>query len=229
MKLSFYYKLNRILREGISNNSGFSLIEILVATAVSSVILLMIYSAHRSITFAILELTGVADFYEGINLAINRIDRDISCAYFHRNNKKLCFIGESDYDSPGEGKLNFVTIDHKEFSMFISPKEECRISDVREIGYYLEADNEIDGLFFLIRREENHYDDDPESGGDKSILLENVVRIKFEFNQRNKWIENWDSRDNKRFPKAVRTTLNVRNYRGNEEEFIFVSNINLKR
>ena len=79
---------NRIKRS-LMSSSGFSLIEIIVATAVSSVILLMIYSAHRSIMSAIHDLTGVADFYENVNLTIYRIDRDLSCAYFNKANKRL--------------------------------------------------------------------------------------------------------------------------------------------
>ena len=130
----FVCKMIAKVRASLLNSSGFSLIEMLIATAVSSTILLMIYSAHKSISFAINELTGIADFYENVNLAINRIDRDISCALFNRNNKKLCFIGESDIDSIGEGKLNFVTVDHKKISILANPAFEYPISDVKELG-----------------------------------------------------------------------------------------------
>ncbi|RPI92205.1 MAG: prepilin-type N-terminal cleavage/methylation domain-containing protein, partial [Spirochaetales bacterium] len=39
--------------------AGFTLIEVIVATALSSVILLIVYSAHRSIMTSIFDLTGV--------------------------------------------------------------------------------------------------------------------------------------------------------------------------
>ena len=222
-------KIIKTTHEGILSDSGFSLVEIIFATAISSVVLLMIYSAHRSISFAIQELTGVADFYENLNLTISRIDRDISCSYFKRDNKKLCFIGESGYDTPGEGKLNFVTVDHKAFSILVDSKVEYHLSDIHEVGYFLEEDKEVPGLFLLMRREENHYDDDPEAGGEKSIVLENVVDLQFEFKRRRNWTNKWDSREHNKFPKSVKTTLKVRNYRGNEEEFVFISYINLKK
>jgi type II secretion system protein J len=215
------------IKEGFLNNSGFSLIEIIVATAVSSVILLMIYSAHRSIMSAIHDLTGVADFYENINLAIYRMDRDLSCAYFNKSNKNLSFIGENDRGSVSSGKLNFVTIDHEDLLLTIDPKKETHRSDVREVGYFLREDKDVQNLYHLVRREENHYDNMPEEGGRESILLENVVDIKFEFSLRNDWTDKWDSRKYNRFPRAVRVTLKAKNYRGTDEEFTFITYLNL--
>jgi type II secretion system protein J len=218
--------LNKIKRS-LLNSSGFSLIEIIVATAVSSVILLMIYSAHRSIMSAIHDLTGVADFYENINLTIYRIDRDLSCAYFNKTNKNLSFIGENDRGSVSNGKLNFVTIDHEDLLLTIDARKESHKSDIREVGYLLREDKEIQSLYRLVRREELHYDNEPEQGGRESILLENVVDIKFEFRLRNNWTDKWDSRKYNRFPSAIRVTLKAKNYRGNEEEFSFVTYLNL--
>jgi type II secretion system protein J len=214
------------VRAAIRAQSGFSLLEIMVATAVSSLILLMVYSAHRSIMSAIHDLTGVADFYESINLTVYRIDKDISCAYYRRENKDLCLIGESNRGTVSRGRLNFVTIDHEDLLISVDTKKEVHKSDVHEVGYYLQEDPDSPGLFNLIRREEYHYDDQPESGGKESIMLENVTDIRFEFRQRNTWTDTWDSRKYRKFPSAIRVTLKVKNFRGNEEVFIFTSYIN---
>jgi len=80
-----------------------------------------------------------------------------------------------------------------------------------------------------MRREEHHYDDQPESGGKESIMLENVTDIRFEFRQRNTWTDTWDSRKYRKFPSAIRVTLKLKNFRGNEEVFIFTSYINSTR
>lgn len=217
---------NKIKRSLLSS-SGFSLIEIIVATAVSSVILLMIYSAHRSIMSAIHDLTGVADFYENVNLTIYRIDRDLSCAYFNKTNKSLSLIGENDRGSISNGKLNFVTVDHEDLLLTIDARRESHKSDIREVGYLLREDKEVQNLYHLVRREELHYDSEPEEGGKESILLENVVDIRFEFRLRNDWTDKWDSRKYNRFPSAIRVILKAKNYRGNEEEFSFVTYLNL--
>ncbi|MFW6366354.1 MAG: PulJ/GspJ family protein, partial [Spirochaetota bacterium] len=72
-----------------SQQSGFSLLEVLVAATVSSIILMMIYTAHRSIMFSVRDMAGIAEFYENVNLASRRIDRDLQCTLTVDDNKRL--------------------------------------------------------------------------------------------------------------------------------------------
>ena len=215
----------------IVSREGFTLIEIMVAIALSSIIIIMLYAAHSAVIKSIHKLTGVADFYENINLAIRKIDRDISCLYYNRRNKKLCFIGESNYETPYNGKFNFVTIDHNEFLMLADIKSPCPKDDVKEVGYFLEPMEEVPGLFYLMRREENNYDDEPESGGETNILLENVVDLKFEFKSRlsRDWSKKVNSRETYRIPSLVKVTLTVRDYNEKDEPFIFSIYVNSQR
>ncbi len=229
MKTLYIKKKYNNFRNIIFGNSGFSLVEMLVVTTISALMILLIYSAHSSIITAIHKLTGVADFYENLNLAIRRIDRDIACSHFNRYNKKLCFIGESNYEIPFDGKLNFVTIDHNDISLLASMQGAYTRSDVKEVGYFVENDEEIPDIYYLMRREENHYDDEPEEGGENNILLENVVDLKFEFKKGNTWSKRWDSRDTHRFPKAVKTTLIVKNYNEVDETFVFITYLNRQK
>ena len=215
----------------ILRREGFSLIEILVAITISSIIIIMLYAAHSAVIKSIHKLTGVADFYENVNLAIRKIDRDISCLYYNKKNKKLCFIGESNYETPYNGKFNFVTVDHNEFLMLSDIKNPCPKNDVREIGYFLEPMEEVPGLYYLMRREENNYDDQPESGGETNILLENVVDLKFEFKSRfSRDLSNKvDSRETYKIPSLVKTTLIVKDYNEKDEPFIFSIYVNSQR
>ncbi len=210
------------------DNKGFTLIEILVVIAVSSIMIIMLYAAHSAVIKSIHRLTGVADFHENVNLAIRKIDRDISCLYYNRKNKKLCFIGESSQETPSNGKFNFVTIDHNDFLMLADIKSPCPKNDVKEVGYFLEPMENYPGLFYLMRREENNFDDDPENGGETNILLDNVVDLKFEFKSRfSRDLSNRvDSRETYRIPSLVRTTLTVRDYSEKDEPFIFSTYVN---
>lgn len=211
------------------NSSGFTLFEVLVGIAVSSLILMMVYTSHSSLTKSVHQVTGIADFYENVNLAIGRIDKDISCAYFNRDNKNITLAGNSNYEYPYKGKLNFVTVDHQELTILSDPKKTYPKSDIKEVGYFLKPDNKIHDLYFLVRREERHFDNEPESGGESDVLLENVVDLKFEFRKGNDWSNSWDSKDNNSFPKIIKTTLKIRNYNKQEEEFVVISKINMDR
>ena len=214
-------------------NNGFTLIEILVATAVSSIILLMVYTMHHSIIQSVNSLSKTAHFYEEVNVAIYRMNRDFSCAYFDRFKEKLFFIGSNEYGDKSLGKVDFVTINSVDALLSGKISESTPLTDVFEVGYYLkqmeQPDQNGNYLYYLMRRSDITYDEDPLNGGDSSYILSNVVDCKFEFGIAQRFTDKWDSREYRRFPNAVKTTLIVKNPNGNDEIFVFISFINLSR
>jgi len=205
------------------NKSGFTLIEILVAMTLSSVIMLMIYSAHKSIMFSIKDMAGVADFYESVNLAMRRIDRDISCTMMSPDNKKLYFVGANDVMDRSNGKVSFVTVLKSDYYLLGSVAKSVNSCDVKEVSYYLKNDPKIDDLYYLVRKEDIQYDDKPGEGGVESIMLMNVTDIRFEFTDQKSWEKQWDSKNTNKFPQAVKTILKVKNFKGKEEIFEFLT------
>ncbi len=214
------------IAETAKSRDGFTLIEILVATAIASIIMVMLTTAYNSLALSIRDVTAYAEFYESVNLAVYRIDKDISNTYFNRENKNISFIADKD----GENSvLDFVTTEHRMFNLVGSLKSPARTSDIKEIGYHLERDRKSkNDTWILIRREDKHYDKEPLEGGESSILLKNVAGLDFTFKQGNDWTERWDSRQNKRIPSAVKTRLRVKTKKNKEDVFEFVSALNVK-
>jgi len=206
-----------------SASGGFTLIEMVVGVAISSIMLLMLYTSYRTTLSIVKRVSGYAEFYENINLAIKKIDSDISNCYFKKEGTAHFICTTVDNNS----KLNFVTINHKDISMkgdLKRPNPDC---DIKEVGYYLIKDKDYQDINLLIKREQSNYDKDPEGGGEQNIILENVVSLKFNFKQNNDWVDKWDSRQNSLYPEAVKTTLVVKNYEGIVDKYIFISNVNL--
>ncbi len=217
---------NRSGRTG-DPDAGFSIIEIMVASAIASIIMLMVYSSYKSILTSIKRSIGTAEFYEDVNLAFLKIDQDLSNAYFTQNNKKISFAGTVEGES---SRIIFVTVNHNEYMIHGNIRKPNPVSDVKEVSYYLKKDPEIRGLHYLMKHERlQYYDDRTESPGMESILLPNVVGVRFDFRSGNDWTQQWDSRQNNKFPTAVRTTITVKNYQKKEEKFEFISIINLKK
>lgn len=209
-----------------TGNAGFTLIEILVATAIASIILIMAYASYRSIFLSIKRSIGRAEFYENVNLAIMKIDQDLANAYYTKLNKKINFVCEDDR---GNSNLRFTTVMHSEMIFSGSNSTPVRQSDIRGVGYYLKEAKNTQGLFHLIKSEKfNYWDEDETTVGEESLMLPNVVSLKFEFQKGNDWEDNWDSRQNNLFPKSVKTTLVVKNYQAEEEKFMFVTLMNIK-
>ena len=204
------------IRKKIKLSGGFSLIEIMVASVIASLIFLMVATAYRSVIKAIKDLTGYAEFYENVNLALLRIDRDFTNIYRASDNKLVNFIGTLD---DGRGSVNFITVDYSDFMVNGNIRRPCPVSDIREVGYHLVEDGEIPGIYRLVRREQSPYDEDVEHGGTKSVILENVLSVRFQYAQGNDYAEIWDSRETRKFPRGVRTILEVKDYRGQTETF----------
>ncbi len=210
----------------VSGDAGFTLIEIMVATALASIILVMAYASYRSIFDSIKRSTGRAEFYENVNLALMKIDQDISNAYFTRSNKNITLVSEIE---AGNSRIDFVTVNHNDFLFAGKRNTPVHMSDIKKVSYLLiEAKNTM-GLFHLIKKEKvNYWEEDPLPGGIEHVLLPNVVSLTFEFHKGNDWADDWDSRQNNMFPRAIKTTLVVKNYQAQEEKFEFVSLINIR-
>ncbi|MEW6528160.1 MAG: hypothetical protein AB1444_16010, partial [Spirochaetota bacterium] len=131
------------------------------------------------------------------------------------------------------GKVDFVTINSVDTLLAGKLSESMPQTDVFEVGYYLkqmeQPDQNGNYLYYLMRRCDITYDEDPLNGGDSSYILSNVVDCKFEFGIAQKFTDKWDSREYRRFPNSVKTTLIVKNPNGNDEKFVFISYINLSR
>lgn len=204
-------------------NDGFTLIEMLVATAVSSVILVMVYTAYASIIKSVNQGKIASQYFEEINMIIRRIDSDILNTYWNENSKNINFISTVEGNS---SRLNFVTGEFKSNRMILSVKDNFPTSDIHEVGYYLKVDSKT-GKNNLIRRSEVHYDDSPLDGGTEEVILNNVESIKFEFKYRSDWTNTWDSREQKRLPSGIKTTLVVIDTHNQKDTYEFFTICNM--
>lgn len=209
-----------------SGNEGFTLIEIMVAMAIASIILIMVYASYRSILDSIKRSSGHAEFYENVNLAIMKIDKDLANAYFTRNNKSIAFTSE---ESRGNSTITFAAVNHNPYMISGAPGGQSAMSDIIGVSYFLEPDTATNGLFRLIKRERTSYwEEDAGDAGSESVLLPNVVSMKFEFQRGTGWEESWDSRQTNLFPRAVKTTLVVKDYQARDESFEFITILNIR-
>lgn len=206
-----------------NKNDGFTLIEMLVATAVSSVILVMVYTAYSSIIRTVNQGKIASEYYEKINLVVRRIDSDLMNAYWFENFKNVNFISTLEGAS---SRLNFVTCEYKSNRMILSITNSFPSTDIHEVGYYLKTDNKT-GKYNLIRRTEVFYDNSPLEGGFEEIILKNIISIKFDFKYRSDWIETWDSREKKRLPSGIKTTLVIIDPYNNKDVYEFFTTCNI--
>ncbi|MBN1501173.1 MAG: prepilin-type N-terminal cleavage/methylation domain-containing protein [Spirochaetes bacterium] len=220
----------RELLYSLSGNGGFSMVELIVAVALSSIIMIMIYSSNSIILNSIKNYSKVSEFYREYNLAYYRIDKDISSVFFNTGNENLVFKGSSDDGVRSNSEISFVTVAKNDLYMNYSSDELTMDSDVKLVEYYLKKDPSFPDLNFLIRKEfilyneisEDFEEQKVKNFSEESILLKNVKDLKFEFYS-GRMEKNWDLSVLKRLPQTVKTTIIINDYSGGEHTFSFIS------
>jgi len=196
------------------DNSGFTLVEMLVAVSVSSVILLMIYTAYTSILKSVNYGTALSGYYEDLNLVLRKIDRDISNIYWRDDGKAglLCTIKNNS------SVLTFVTYDFKDYRIINNIKDGHPVSDIYRVSYYLKP-HDTGGFNSLIRSIEQGFTEDETESITEEVLLEKVRGFKVSMSMRNDWTDKWDSRENGRLPAFIKTLLEIENIYGEPESY----------
>jgi len=166
-----------------NSQSGFSLIEVMIATA--------LLGTMGGILVSMLWLTfdgqnAVRDTRNRLHaarVALNTISRELSMAFLsthvdEEERRQTFFDGDSD-------QIDFTTLAHRRLA------KDAKESDAVEIGYKLGKDRRYPNQSVLIRRQKTPIDDSPGKGGVEDVLAVGVRKLQFEYWDAND--EDWDS------------------------------------
>jgi general secretion pathway protein J len=168
-----------VRRAGARRVRGFTLVEIMVATAILAMIGTIIYGAMTASVRGRQTAYRLQERYQTARIAMTKMLRDLESAYIskHRNidkYPKTLFLGRSD-------RIDFTYLGHQRVAEGVPESDEGAVS------YYLESDPDSPrGQKALFRREKVPIDDRPEKGGVVQKLAENVKEIEFDY---------WDPKD----------------------------------
>ena len=213
--------------QGLKGWRGFTLLEVLVASAILSLLLAALYGVF-SRTLASQRLAEErADRSRSARIVLLRMGEDLQASLpLTRENSH--FNGETRRANAfPEGTLSFVSFAHTPVS------SAGRESDLNEVGYALFPDPEAPGSYYLMRR----VDLDPgvtDPGADQSPnreaypLLSRVRGLRLRFFDGRAWREEWGQDDTRaKLPRAVEATLYVQGSHGEVTEFSTVIDLPL--
>jgi general secretion pathway protein J len=194
---------------------GLTLVEVLVALAVLSMIAVLLYGAFDNLAHAKKAESIRGDRAREGRAAMLRMTRELQSAFLSMHNpanpalqtRVVAFIGQTS-----------EPFDRVDFQGFVHKRVEANSheSDQAEIGYFVAPDPDVDGKMDLVRREQTPADMDPKKGGIVSVMCEDVDKfdVKYLDPMTSMWVEAWDTTQalgqQSRLPIEIRITLGLK-------------------
>lgn len=185
-------------------NSGFTLIEILLALALSALLLTTVYWTYFSINRSIDAATeghDAMDTGRGLIELLKRDVRGITVAKF----PLVATIEE--IDGQKVGAIEFATTSHLGQSTH----------RLTRVGYALVQDS--NGKKILVRRQTKDLRDEVVEFDMTSELSDIVSGFSLGFYDGTDWVDSWDSKTRNGLPKQVRITLDISDRKGKTKTF----------
>lgn len=166
------------------NCKGFSLIEIVIATALLAMMGMMIMTSLNSSMMAKDKISNISNRYQLADQAMSRMAKEIAMAYLSKNIN----VSEPAFITQFKGKKDSLF-----FSAFgnVVRQKDAKQSDEQVIGYYL-APNDKGGLS-LMRKHRANLNLDVEKGGRALVLCPDVSKLSFSYydHRFDRWEESW--------------------------------------
>jgi len=163
---------------------GFTLMEILVAVGILSMVSAMVYGS-LSVTLRSQRLVmKTQEVYHSGRVALNRMARDLSCAFLSKHVGLMERVTETVFKG-GSDEVVFTYLCHTR--VFPTRPE----SDQGVVSYFLESGKGKGKN--LVRREKAYIDDRPEREGDELVLAEGVKTLDIEYWDKDQedWTDAW--------------------------------------
>jgi general secretion pathway protein J len=192
-------------------NKGFTLLELLLAIAITAVIITIVNFAFFQSNKNIEAVRTQREAYQTVRIAMDRMIKDLTCAYIPspllrpamttEDISMYRFVGANDEsDSTDKDTISITTTTDIGFSKV--PGGIC------EVAYYLKLMENKKDVFTLMRREDPtpHYG--PTNAGSEMELAEGVTGMNIVYiDDSNQEVKEWDLSKKMALPKQVKVTL----------------------
>ncbi|MFL5321754.1 MAG: type II secretion system protein GspJ [Myxococcaceae bacterium] len=207
------------------SSRGFTLMEVMVAVAITALMGALVSAAFTTGFKAKEVVEGEAERYRMIRAAMNRMQREISAAfvsdrydnkqYRDQNDRPTNFIGEREH-------LLFTSFAHQRLY------QDAKESDQMVVEYSVKSSPSTDkaarGRDDIIRRENPILGERMDRGGSEDILFEGVKKLEFAYwdSDKKEWTDEWDTRRAERksiLPTRVKITIHTTDENGKEVQY----------
>jgi len=185
-------------------NAGFTLVEVLLALALSALLLATVYWTYFSINRSIDAATEGQEAMETGRSLLELLKRDLrgipaARLPFHASNEEI--------DGQKAAAIDFAT------TAYLGPDPH----QLTRVGYSLVQDE--DGKKILVRKQTKNLRDEVVEFEIKAEISRIISTFALDFYDGSEWVDNWDSKARGSLPKQVRITLDVLDRKGRTRTF----------
>jgi general secretion pathway protein J len=199
---------------------GFTLLEVMIAVAVLAMIGAITYKAFDGAYDLKARVEHAEERDQTARGALQRIAREISMTFLSEHYDKRRFRTRPTLfklkDGRGEADLLFTSFAHERLHL------DAKESDQAVFQYRLERDD--NGNQSIFRRVKPQIDEDPDRGGEKAVLAENVLRFTIQAwdPKEREWRDEWDTNSPTRsgqvlLPPRVKIAITLKDEQGREK------------
>lgn len=205
---------------------GLTLLEVLVAVSITALVLTAVYGAFTS-NMEVIELArDKGQVYQTARIVMDRMIKDLECAFIAApievDTVKLGMVSEDEeIDGRPADRIHFSTLAH------LSVIAGAIQTDLCEVSYSLEEDEDGDGLL-LFRRDEPVPDDTLSEGGARQEMTEMVKELDLTFeDEEGDTHDAWNSLEGDqkdKLPSLIRIRMVLSGPQG--YEYLFTTSVN---
>lgn len=204
-----YFRLHPTLPgtvpEGAAQRGGFTLLEVLLATAISAVVIVAI----QAVFFNALRLRNTTSDRAEADLTLHRVldlvQRDLTGLMLPGGT--LGGVLQTETDSSLIAPVDGEKLGPDFFTASGRIDAWTPFAEVQRVSYYLAPSSRGDGSSHLVRSVSRNLLPALEETSEQQVLLENVAQAGFEFFDGFEWTPTWDSTATASVPIAIRFFL----------------------
>ncbi|MBN2428945.1 MAG: prepilin-type N-terminal cleavage/methylation domain-containing protein [Deltaproteobacteria bacterium] len=176
---------------------GFTLLEVVIAVAITALLLTTVYSVFSSTSRARMRAEELSGHVHGARVFFDRISRELRGSNWSAANKDTSFIVKAEDE--GFKEMSFTT--SAAIILQNTP------ADGAKVRYAMEKDT---GDLWSLYRVTSSAEESGSGEAESFLILSDVVKMEMRFYHNGAWFEQWNAEDEKRLPKQVEITLTVR-------------------
>jgi len=192
----------------MTRSRGFTLVEIMIAASITAFIGVVIGGSYMQIDRAAGLVREQSQREASARLAVSRLARELSMAFLSDHYDRARFRERPTLLKGEEGTVLFSTMAH------VRRYQDAAESDQSVVEYTVERNPSGEGEA-LFRREKVRIDDEPDRGGRKDLVADQIEKLELRYWDATKkeWVRSWNTRSSERateLPQRVRIEVTVK-------------------